>query len=270
MTEFNDFHNFFDDIICDMNYPNICNDVSFSNGKLDYAVNDEIQWFFLGTELEESITNQPVSLTDPNTGNGQYHIIDDEKFSDFLNSIQFDNVQFDNDQFDLNGSNSSPLNLFDLEFEGDFQNQSSPSLAATNVTDEQLSLSGDGCSTSELTRIMPDLLDTFFPKSILYSISIVDVQQDQTAILDDEIPFNSSMVNQNMTVTNFSIVQANGCKNEIMYQVYPDIFQMSGAMIVTQQPKANNRLRFECDGIRFLPDSRYHPMTIQVCLFSIL
>jgi hypothetical protein len=53
-----------------------------------------------------------------------------------------------------------------------------------------------------------------------------------------------------------------------MYQMNPSLFSMiTGDMYVKQQPKANNRVRYECDGSRFLPDSRYHPMALSVSIF---
>jgi len=36
-------------------------------------------------------------------------------------------------------------------------------------------------------------------------------------------------------------------------------------MSVKEQPKPDQRARYESDGPRFLPDSRKHPMSIQVC-----
>lgn len=40
-------------------------------------------------------------------------------------------------------------------------------------------------------------------------------------------------------------------------------------MLVNEQPKADQRARYASDGLRFLPDSRKHPMSIQVCLFHL-
>ena len=42
---------------------------------------------------------------------------------------------------------------------------------------------------------------------------------------------------------------------------------IADAMFVKEQPKADQRARYASDGPRFLPDSRKHPMSIQVCLF---
>jgi hypothetical protein len=36
-------------------------------------------------------------------------------------------------------------------------------------------------------------------------------------------------------------------------------------MVVKEQPKPDQRARYESDGPRFLPDSKKHPMSIQVC-----
>jgi hypothetical protein len=41
-------------------------------------------------------------------------------------------------------------------------------------------------------------------------------------------------------------------------------------MIVKEQPKADQRARYESDGPRFLPDSKKHPMSIQVCFLNYL
>jgi hypothetical protein len=72
---------------------------------------------------------------------------------------------------------------------------------------------------------------------------------------------------ENPVVTNDPIPQqAAGSENEIQYQMLPNIFAnfINGTISVKQQPKANKRLRYSCDGARFLPDSRYHPMSINV------
>lgn len=41
-------------------------------------------------------------------------------------------------------------------------------------------------------------------------------------------------------------------------------------MAVKQQPKPDQRSRYASDSIRFLPDSRKHPMSIKVCYFFFL
>jgi hypothetical protein len=41
-------------------------------------------------------------------------------------------------------------------------------------------------------------------------------------------------------------------------------------MSVKEQPKADQRARYESDGPRFLPDSKKHPMSIQVCFLNYL
>jgi hypothetical protein len=37
-------------------------------------------------------------------------------------------------------------------------------------------------------------------------------------------------------------------------------------MFVKEQPKPDQRARYESDGPRFLPDAKKHPMSIQVCI----
>lgn len=59
--------------------------------------------------------------------------------------------------------------------------------------------------------------------------------------------------------------QAVGGDAGIMYLVNPSLFGvLFGNISVKQQPKANDRFRYESDGVRFLPDSRYHPLSIEV------
>ena len=58
---------------------------------------------------------------------------------------------------------------------------------------------------------------------------------------------------------------AAGADNGIQYQMFPNLFpEPYGPMAIKQQPMANKRLRYISDGDRFLPDSRYHPMSLQV------
>jgi hypothetical protein len=95
---------------------------------------------------------------------------------------------------------------------------------------------------------------------------MTDTQQDTIAIVNNE------QLIQNPDVTNTPTPQqAAGSENGIHYLMYPHIFDfIDGVMSVQQQPKANKRLRYQSDGSRFLPDSRYHPMTINVRLFSLI
>jgi hypothetical protein len=92
------------------------------------------------------------------------------------------------------------------------------------------------------------------------------------AILDKEQFIANPTTDQNANILNIpSPQQASGSQDEIMYQMHPSLFDIIvGGMFVKQQPKANNRSRYPCDGSRFLPDSRYHPMSIQVCFFFLL
>lgn len=72
-------------------------------------------------------------------------------------------------------------------------------------------------------------------------------------------------MNDNADIINFPVPQeARGNEHGIMYQMCLTIFAITGVMSVKQQPKANKRFRYQCDGSRFLPRSRYHPMSIEV------
>ncbi len=96
---------------------------------------------------------------------------------------------------------------------------------------------------------------------------MTDTQQDGIAIIDNESPVQNSTIDDNAEIINIPIPQqASGSQNGIMYLMYPSLFDfLDNVLSVKQQPKANNRSRYECDGRRFLPDSRYHPMAINVC-----
>ncbi|CAF4236121.1 unnamed protein product, partial [Rotaria sordida] len=96
-----------------------------------------------------------------------------------------------------------------------------------------------------------------------------DEQRDMLAIIDNGQRIPNSTFDQNPSVTNMMMPQETiENQNVFMYQMYPSIFEMIDiAMSVKQQPKANNRIRYDCEGIRFLPDSRYHPLAIHICCF---
>ncbi len=127
----------------------------------------------------------------------------------------------------------------------------------------------DGNNSSELIHLALGLLYKSFQNQILISILITDAQNDTNAIFDGEQPIENLTGHQNTNVINMPIPQqASGSQDGIMYQMYPSIFaDITGTMSVKQEPKANNRSRYQCDGLRFLPDSRYHPMSINVCFF---
>ncbi|CAF0935011.1 unnamed protein product [Adineta steineri] len=93
-----------------------------------------------------------------------------------------------------------------------------------------------------------------------------DMPQDAMAIVDDEQLLQNPSESQNFAIVdNWVLKQATGSQDGIMYLMYPMPFgSIAGTMFVTQQPKANKRSRYECDGRRFLPDSRFHPMTVQL------
>jgi hypothetical protein len=55
---------------------------------------------------------------------------------------------------------------------------------------------------------------------------------------------------------------------QIDFSINENPFQsVADDMFVKEQPKADQRARYESDGPRFLPDARKHPMSIQVCVF---
>ncbi|CAF1104255.1 unnamed protein product [Rotaria sp. Silwood1] len=168
----------------------------------------------------------------------------DGDYSSVLNDLQFsDTVEFnDNNRDDL-------LQL----------------LASAN-SDDTNSETADGNDSSELVHFL------------------LDEQRDAVAIVDDKERMPNSTFDQNSSITNMPMPQettgdqnssitnmpmpqeTTGDQNVIMYQMYPSIFEMLDAAIsVKQQPKANNRIRYGCDGVRFLPDSRYHPLAVTFC-----
>ncbi len=113
------------------------------------------------------------------------------------------------------------------------------------------------------------MLFKFFFKSIIIPFSNIETQRDTMAILDEqqsmENPTAHDMIDLPMPQ------QAAGNQNGIMYVMHLSIFNViNGVMSVKQQPKANTRFRYQCDGSRFLPDSRHHPMSIEVRFFPLI
>ncbi|CAF3428501.1 unnamed protein product [Rotaria sp. Silwood1] len=166
----------------------------------------------------------------------------DGDYSSVLNDLQFSDKFNDNNRYDL-------LQL----------------LASAN-SDDTNSETADGNDSSELVHFL------------------LDEQRDAVAIVDDKERMPNSTFDQNSSITNMPMPQettgdqnssitnmpmpqeTTGDQNVIMYQMYPSIFEMLDAAIsVKQQPKANNRIRYGCDGVRFLPDSRYHPLAVTFC-----
>ncbi len=92
------------------------------------------------------------------------------------------------------------------------------------------------------------------------------------AILDEEQFFEQPIVHQNPDVIDIPTPrQASGNEDGIMFLMCLSLFNcINGFISVKQQPKANNHVRYQCDGARFLPDSRYHPMAINVCFFPLI
>ncbi|CAF1178786.1 unnamed protein product [Rotaria sordida] len=93
-----------------------------------------------------------------------------------------------------------------------------------------------------------------------------DEQRDNRAIIDDRQMIPNPTLDQNLDIINMPMFQQIiENSNALMYQMNPFIFEIiDSVMFVKQQPKANNRIRYECDGSRFLPDSRHHPMSINL------
>ncbi|CAF0999307.1 unnamed protein product [Rotaria sordida] len=93
-----------------------------------------------------------------------------------------------------------------------------------------------------------------------------DEQKDTLPIVDDGQMLRNSTFDQNLSITNMLMPQETiENQNVLMYQMYLSIFEgIDVTMSVEQQPKANNRIHYECDGVRFLPDSRYHPLAIHI------
>ncbi|CAF2464855.1 unnamed protein product [Rotaria sp. Silwood2] len=100
------------------------------------------------------------------------------------------------------------------------------------------------------------------PSSELFRFSS-DEQRDIVAIVDDRQRMPNSTFDQNPSFINMPISQQT-IENQnvlIYYQMYPSIFDtIDASMSIKQEPKANNRIRYDCDGVRFLPGSRYHPL----------
>ncbi|CAF3684816.1 unnamed protein product [Rotaria sp. Silwood1] len=106
----------------------------------------------------------------------------------------------------------------------------------------------NGNTSSELFRFLPD------------------EQRNTLAIVDDRQMVPNSTFDQYSSITNMSMPQETiENQNVLMYQMCPTMFEMIDVfMSVKQQPKANNRIRYDCDGVRFLPGSRYHPLAIHI------
>lgn len=114
--------------------------------------------------------------------------------------------------------------------------------------------SQDGCGPSEITSLPLGLLPSYL-KNIPNHYLIIDQQRDAAAIIDN-LDMHDGLSTSNGP-SNTSI--------PIRLYLNPQMFQgIGGNMSVKQEPKANNRIRYGSDGRRFLPDSRYHPISINV------
>ncbi|CAF3693452.1 unnamed protein product [Rotaria sp. Silwood1] len=134
----------------------------------------------------------------------------------------------------------------------DYNNSSNLFLPLSSVNNDGIYLeTKNGSTPSELPLFLPD------------------ERRNTLATADNRHMVSNSTFDQYSSITNMSILQETiENQNVLMYQMYqmcPTIFEMIDvAMSVRQQPKANNRIRYDCEGIRFLPDSRYHPLAIHV------
>ena len=108
-----------------------------------------------------------------------------------------------------------------------------------------------------------------FPNSIAIPIPIADAENDSQTILDGTQPLDNLDTHQNAAIIDDPTPrQAIGNEDDLMYLMCLSLFTfIEGNLSVKQGPKANNRLRYQSDGSRFLPNSRYNPMAINVGFF---
>ncbi|CAM4927273.1 unnamed protein product [Rotaria socialis] len=94
----------------------------------------------------------------------------------------------------------------------------------------------------------------------------LDEQRDTSVIIDDGLVGDNYNTCQSPDFKNTLVFQQIiGDQNGTAYGMNPSIFEIiDGIMSMKQQPKANKRVRYESDGRRFLPDSRYHPMSLNL------
>lgn len=161
-------------------------------------------------------------------------LLSDGNFSRILSQISFSNVVLNHDQL-LNIPTASP----DLESAENFDEWFA-SLPST-VDDGQL----------------PTIDEDMFP-----GLTLVPDHDSQLSP-DGEQPNEDSTIQQNVIITSNPILQQE--TGDIPYQMCPELSDhILGNMSVKQQPIPNYRSRYQCDGSRFLPASRYHPMSINV------
>jgi hypothetical protein len=103
------------------------------------------------------------------------------------------------------------------------------------------------------------ITDEYFPSEFEDILSAA--QNDNQTIFDGVQPIENQSTDQTSDIIDTPSENQGG----VIYQMDPSAFAfITGDIFVKQQPKANNRLRYQCDGSRFLPDSRYHPMSINL------
>ena len=182
----------------------------------------------------------------------------DGDYSSILNQLSFGNAVLDNDP-----ALNAPIAPSDLELEDSLDDLFS-SLPPV-MDDEQLS-TVDEDIFAELTFDLQSTLDRLCSKCLLLPSSIVVPENDSQISCEGEQPTEAAVAQQNPTVITNPIPQkTNDDQANIMYQMYAALSDfVLGIMSVKQQPMPNYRSRYQSDGSRFLPASRYHPMSINV------
>ncbi|CAF1045599.1 unnamed protein product [Adineta ricciae] len=155
--------------------------------------------------------------------------------------------------------------LLDLFSDGDF----------SNAFDD---ISFNSNQAPEIDNILPDCFSPFQFDDINTEIEIgngtaelnqveIDDFENILQIIEND-PFAEDWdANQPLAIAHNPPVprQAYGNESGIMYQIHPTLLGfITGNVSISQQPKGNNRSRYACDGRRYLPDSRYHPMTVKL------
>ncbi|CAF1060965.1 unnamed protein product [Rotaria sordida] len=162
-------------------------------------------------------------------------LLDDKDLSDSVQDFQFSNAVLKKDSMDL-----SPMlkDYSDTNIDNDFlDNFQSPIVSTDFISpalDNQLTidaiLANEGFIGDEFDEI------------------VIDSSPEDTIVPEDN---NQSDISETQETMSFG-------ENTNQFADIVD------AMIVKEQPKADQRARYESDGPRFLPDSKKHPMSIQL------
>ncbi|UJR25787.1 hypothetical protein I4U23_007137 [Adineta vaga] len=112
------------------------------------------------------------------------------------------------------------------------------------------------------------LTDLSFDIPLIFEESLNTHSQLDSILENDDIMTNQHLVenefsqNLNYTLQEEIIISSNH-NNETTTKLDVDV-TIDGMMIVKEQPKPDQRIRYASDGARFLPDSKKHPVTIQL------